>query len=69
MMGFGMIIWVLILGALIWSVMQATNRNTKGAATTPSAGQSAKEILDARLARGEVSIEEYKQLRETLVTR
>ena len=67
MFGFGMLVWIVILGAVIWAVVQATSRNSQGiAGPRPSSGQSAKEILDARLARGEVSVEEYKKLRETL---
>lgn len=65
MFGFGMLIWIVILGVIVWAVVQATTRNSQGAAR-PSAGQSAKEILDARLARGDVSVEDYKKLRDTL---
>lgn len=66
MFGFGMIIWIVILGAVVWAVVQATSRNARAAGARPSSGQAARDVLDARLARGEVSVEEYKKLRETL---
>lgn len=66
MMGFGMLIWSVLLGAVVWAVMQIVSRNSQRTTVGPSAAQSAKDILDARLARGEVSVEEYKKLRETV---
>lgn len=70
MFGFGMLIWIVIIGVIVWAVVQATSRNSQGAGSRPASSQAAREILDARLARGEVSVEEYKKLRETLeVTR
>lgn len=60
-MGGGAILWVILLGLAIWAIVSLTNRT----AARP-AGGSARDVLDARLARGELSIEEYKKLRETL---
>jgi len=63
--GFGMggagILWIVLLGVAIWAVVSATNKTG-----TRSATGSARDVLDARLARGELSVEEYKKLRETL---
>ncbi|HXF82844.1 MAG TPA: hypothetical protein VNN19_08850 [bacterium] len=63
--GFGMggagILWIIVLGVAIWAIVSAVNK--PGARSTAG---SARETLDARLARGELSIEEYKKLRETL---
>lgn len=63
--GFGMggaaILWIILLGVAVWAIISAANRSG-----TRSAAGSARETLDARLARGELSIEEYKKLRETL---
>lgn len=66
MFGFGMLLWIVILGLIIWAVVQATNRSAQHGPTHPSSTQSTKEILDARLARGEISVDEYKKLRETI---
>jgi uncharacterized membrane protein len=62
MMGFE----ILILGVIVWAVVQAMSRGSLGVGTRLASSQSAKETLDARLARGEVSVEEYRKLRETL---
>ena len=63
--GFGMggagILWVILLGVAIWAIVSATNKTP-----TRSATGSARDVLDARLARGELSVEEYRKLRETL---
>lgn len=63
--GFGMgamgILWIVLLGFAVWAIVGATSRTGTRAATG-----SARDILDARLARGELSVEEYKKLRETL---
>lgn len=66
MFGFGMLVWIVILGVIVWAVVQAANRNSQGAPAPPSSGASTREILDARLARGEIAVDEYKKLRETL---
>lgn len=63
--GFGMggagILWVILLGVAIWAIVSATNKTP-----TRSPTGSARDVLDARLARGELSVEEYRKLRETL---
>jgi uncharacterized membrane protein len=60
-MGGAGILWILVLGVAIWAVVNAGNRSGARSSTG-----SARETLDARLARGELSIDEYKKLRETL---
>ena len=60
-MGGGGILWIILLGVAIWAIVSATNRTGARAATG-----SARDVLDARLARGELSVEEYRKLRETL---
>ncbi len=63
--GFGMagggILWLLIVGLVIWAIVRAGNRE----ASSP-AQPSAREVLDARLARGEITIDEYRKLRAEL---
>jgi len=60
-MGGGGTLWIILLSVAIWAIVSATNRT--GARL---AAGSARDVLDARLARGELSVEEYKTLRETL---
>lgn len=57
---------ILILVVIAWAVVQAMNRHSLGAGMSPASSPSAKETLDARLARGEVSVDEYRKLLETI---
>jgi putative membrane protein len=59
------IIFVLIAGGIYWFVSALSGR-TSGEQPQPAGEGSAREILDKRLARGELTIEQYKQLRDTL---
>ena len=58
------IILALIGGAVYWLVSELSGRNPREAAA-PGEG-SAREILDRRLAMGELTVEQYKVLRATL---
>jgi uncharacterized membrane protein len=60
-MGAGGILWIVLLGVIVWAVVKAATRTS-----TPSSTESARAILDGRLARGELSIDEYRRLRETV---
>ncbi len=64
------IVWTLIIIALVlagiaWLVSALGNRETRAPASAPP-GASAREILDRRLAGGELTVEEYRHLRETM---
>jgi uncharacterized membrane protein len=59
-MGFGGILWIVLIGVVIWAVVKAGTR------TSTASTDSARAVLDTRLARGELSIEEYRKLREVL---
>jgi len=52
----------LIIGLIVWAVSPHGDRG----GSAPATGESAREILDRRLASGELTIEEYSQLREAL---
>ena len=56
-----LIILAIIIGLIVWIVSPASR---SGSATTT--GESAREILDRRLASGELTVEQYSQLREAL---
>lgn len=60
-MGVGGLVWVLLLGLVVWAIIAASNRT--GSATWTGSAQA---ILDERLARGELSVEEYRKLHEAL---
>lgn len=59
------IILALVIAGILWLVSALGDRNAR-----PPSGEmpraSAREILDLRLARGEITVEEYRQLRQTI---
>ncbi len=61
-----MVLGIMLLAVIVWAVVQVINRRSLETGTPSPSNESAKETLDARLARGEISIEEYKKLRETI---
>jgi putative membrane protein len=59
------IIIALVVAGIVWLVSALGNReNREAAAKGPE--PSAREILDRRLASGELTVEQYNQLRETI---
>jgi len=64
------VLWTLIIVALavagiVWLISALGNREDR-APTDRGSAVSAREILDRRLANGELSVEQYKQLRDTI---
>jgi uncharacterized membrane protein len=59
------IVFALIAGGIYWFVSALSGR-TGGEQPRPPGEGSAREILDRRLAKGELTVEEYEQLRDTL---
>jgi uncharacterized membrane protein len=57
-----LIILALIVGVIVWLVSLSSRSDTGPTA----AGESAREILDRRLAGGEITVEQYRQLRGAL---
>ena len=60
-----LIIIALVVAGIVWLISALGNRENRGP-TEEGSAPSAREILDRRLASGELSVEQYKQLRETL---
>jgi putative membrane protein len=60
----GLLFNLAILIGFVWLVVWAIKRFTSGATTgSPSSGyQSARELLQARYARGEITREQYQQM-------
>ena len=56
------IIIALVVVAVVWLISALSERRDRG--TAPA--RSARELLDERLASGELTIEQYEQLRDTL---
>jgi putative membrane protein len=59
------IIIALVVAGVVWLVSTASNRESRPLASQ-ARGASAREILDRRLANGELTVEQYQQLRETI---
>jgi putative membrane protein len=57
------VIWGLIIVFIVWLVQDLRTRPHRHHVTY---GASASEILDRRLASGEINVEEYQRLRTTL---
>jgi putative membrane protein len=57
-----LIILALIVAAIVWIVSETGNRGSGRDASAASPG----EILDRRLASGEITVDQYDQLREKL---
>jgi putative membrane protein len=60
-----LIIIALVVAGILWLISALGNRDAARSASARP-GESAREILDRRLAAGELTVEQYKQLRETL---
>ena len=63
MMGFGLIVPLLLIGLVAYAIGWRPQFNQSGPAPT---SQPSVEVLKARYARGEISREEYEQVRRDL---
>lgn len=57
--------WVLIIGGAVWLVVTLA-RSSQGTSATTTAGQSPLAILQTRYAKGEITKEQFDQLRQDL---
>jgi len=57
--------WLILLGLIVWLVVRLLPGS--GAGTTHAAGESPLEILDRRLARGELDLETWQAQRAALL--
>lgn len=57
--------WVLIIGGAVWLAI-ALARGGSSALTLPSAGQTPLTILQARYAKGEITKEQFDEMRRDL---
>lgn len=63
MMGFGLIVPLLLIGLLVFALGVRPQFNQTGPA---QGSEAAGEILKARYAAGEITLEEYEQIRRDL---
>ncbi len=62
----GMGVMLLFWGSLIWLVVWAVVRTTRAEPARSASTESARAILDRRLASGEIGADEYASTRRTL---
>jgi putative membrane protein len=62
-MGFGWIIGLLVLVAIIWIIFKAINQNNKPG----QLDKSALEILKEKYARGEINKDEFEEKKKSLL--
>ncbi len=64
--GLGMLLfWLLVIGGVVWLVQSARGSSPSGAGTP--AADSPLDILKRRYARGEITKEQFEEMRQTLV--
>jgi putative membrane protein len=61
----GMLIMLLVLIGLVWLIVWAVRRSDSGRGMD-GRPQNAREILDQRYARGEITREQYEQMKQDL---
>ena len=59
------VFWLILLGLIVWLVVRLVPGSSGGA--THASGESPLEILDRRLARGEVDLETWQAQRAALI--
>lgn len=59
--------WIALLGLIVWAISRLFPARSTGDGNEPSAA-TADEILDRRLARGEITTDEYARLRDALLS-
>jgi putative membrane protein len=64
-MWFGWIFWLILLGFIIWAVVTIINKSQIGSRNSQT-GESALEILKKRFAKGEITKEQYDQMKIAL---
>lgn len=57
--------WVLVIGGAVWLVVTLA-RESQGSSATPISGQTPSVVLQARYARGEITKEQFGQMRRDI---
>lgn len=61
-MWFGWIFWLILLGVIIWAVVTIINKSQIGTRSSQPS-ESAMDILKKRFAKGEITKEQYDQMK------
>ncbi len=60
------IFWVLVIGGAIWVVVALARGLRQAPSLTAASGQSPLDLLNARYARGEITKEQFEQMKRDL---
>lgn len=72
MMGFGGIFGILLIGVIVWAVIQFSTKNNSGnpldtvRSKIGKGEENALDILKKRYARGEINQKKYEQMKQDL---
>ena len=58
-------VWALVIGGAVWLVVTLA-RNNQGAVATTTSGQTPLAILQARYAKGEITKEQFDEMKRHL---
>lgn len=68
--GFGwvwmILVWLVIIGVIVWAVTRLSPGSDDPRRHDADEAASARRILDERFARGEIDVDEYRELRDEL---
>lgn len=64
--GIGMLLWIVVIVAAIWWITQAATSQGIQSGRPSRATGTLREVLDERLARGEITLEQHRELRKAL---
>lgn len=64
MMWYGWLFWIIIIGAVVYLIVRLTTQS--GRSSEGQQGETALDILKKRYARGEISKEEFEQMKKDL---
>lgn len=62
-LGFGWLFWIILLGVIIWGILQFTNRNQQ---LNEADLETSLDILKKRYAKGEISKEEFEEIEKKI---
>ncbi len=54
------------LGMLLWVALLATSQKSQSATGSARPSEQPRELLNARLARGEITLDQYREMRKAL---
>ena len=67
MLGIGMLLfWLLIIGGGVWLVVTLVH-SSQSSSSAQAAGQTPLDILKARYAKGEITKEQFEEMKRALV--